>query len=549
MSKTTIYSLLPIGFIVLVILLAYWGLNHTFYQQDEWQQLGLIYGGYLTPNVFAGHSIWQILFGEGRILSGLMYYFLFSFFPFQMMPIAVVAIFFHCVNAVLLFFLVRKLSKSQVIALVAALFFGVNAVAHEAITWAAASIGTLPATTLILLAIFAYINYLDTQKRGWLFGSFGLALFSLLFKEIGIFLFLFFPALSLIYQKKPQTLKMFVRANWPFLIYGLLIALFRLSQFFFADNQKIGAIATGAVGFKEKLIVRLFLYPVTGLSQLFSPPLKTYELAETFAELQYPYLTPTPMAEIVPQTIVADMLAIVGTVLIIYLVFMVNRYRKGNAQLALFAASLVFLSLIPYAVLERGGSYLDSRYYYVAAMGAGILLGYIFEALYSQKIVWKIFGILLLTLMLGLHIQTNRETIRAQRDIARQRLSILHTIADTYPTLGEKNVFYITGKQDYYIPDNKLPIQQGMGYTLMVWYFNTGRIPADLLSTKYLWDIGTQGYKEVGEQGFGFFSQFDQLLENYQAYGLTPENIVSFHWDSDRQVLRDTTNQTRSQLP
>jgi len=114
--------------------------------------------------------------------------------------------------------------------------------------------------------------------------------------------------------------------------------------------------------------------------------------------------------------------------------------------------------------------------------------------------------------------------------------------------LGDKNVFYVTGDKEYYGPHNMVPFQQGMGYTLMVWYYHTGKIPASFVEGNVLWDITTQGYKEVNGQGFGYFSDLPSLQSAYHTYHFSKTDVVSFYLDSKKQQLINTTEGTRKLL-
>ena len=82
------------------------------------------------------------------------------------------------------------------------------------------------------------------------------------------------------------------------------------------------------------------------------------------------------------------------------------------------------------------------------------------------------------------------------------RIKFLNQMSLLLPKLeSNKNIFYITGDTDYYIVGNKVPFQQGMGYTLMVWYYHTGKIPKDLINENFLWELNSQGYKEIDNKG------------------------------------------------
>ena len=147
---------LSLIFILAVALFIFWDLPKTFYQQDEWQTLG--HNLAQDIGIFANISPLHLLFGELRPLSGLMYLIFLGFYKFTVVPTAIFGILFHIINATLTFYLVDKITKKRLIAFIASVFLIANSVSHQAVTWASA-IGTLPAATLILIAIIMYLKF------------------------------------------------------------------------------------------------------------------------------------------------------------------------------------------------------------------------------------------------------------------------------------------------------------------------------------------------------------------------------------------------------
>lgn len=530
---------LPLAVLTVAVIAVYWGITRTFFQQDEWQEMGLILAGKISLNPLSGASLWQILLGQGRYFSDLLFHIFFKLLPFNVGALAALALLLHLINVWLVYYFVRRLAQSPIIGFVAALFFALNAVSDQAVLWVA-TIATLPATTLILLSVNSYLTYLENHQRRWQIISFVYLLLSLFFKEVGIFLVLFLPLLDYLYSQR-TSLYSLVKRNTLFLGYGLIVVIFRLATILTATAHN-GAFITAGASLKEKLLVHLWLYPTTGLSQTLVPALPLYHYAKHFSAVQYPYLTTTAMAEIVPQTIITDLLTLVGTAVLIGLVVWANAKRQfKDSALISFSLAFVGLSFLPYIILDRGGSYLESRYYYLAAIGVGILLGYLVERLWQKQLWLKVVTGVLLVGLLAFHVRTIRSDLTGQIETARQRLAILNNIKTTVPTLGQRNVFYITGNRNFYIADNNVPFQQGVGYTLMVWYFDGGQVPASFLGDKFIWDIGTNGYKEENGRGFGFFSSPAKLKEALAANQFSLGHVKAFYWDADNQLLTDQT--------
>lgn len=522
--------------LLVIILVTYWGLDQTFYQQDEWQELGLILSGEITPNPFDRYSFWQLLLGQGRPLSELFYYTIFRASPFSITPFAVFGIFFHWLNAILVFLLVQRLTRMAGVAAIAAIFFAVNAVAHESLTWVAA-FGTLPATTLILLAILSYYQFIVSDKVKWFWLAL-LALFtSLLFKEIGIFLVVFLPAMFLVLKK--ESLRQTLKVNAPLLLYGVLVAIYRIGSLL-ASDQAIGTLTTGASSNQWQPLVNGVLYPLLGTVEAFVPPPAIFGLAKPIASWLFPSITQLSQFDSIAYTEVATSLMLVISGVSLWLLWRFFRSQKTWPTLIL-ALLLIWSSFIPYIVVKAGSAYLDSRYYYIAGIGAGIILGILTWRVWQLGKVGKAVVAMVLITVLGYHGLTIRKFIAGQVALAKERRAILTTMKQFLPALGEKTVIYVAGDRDYHIPDHKLPFQQGIGYTLLVWYSDVGSVPKTLLGDRFLWEMGAQGYRETDEQGFGYFSRIDKLAESVREYKIPLENIFGFYWDSEKSELRPQT--------
>jgi hypothetical protein len=535
---------LPLVLVFVAIIIAYFGIHLTFYQQDEWQEIGLLRSGVVSINPFAHFSIWQILAGQGRTFSDLLLSFFLMAFPYHMEPYAIVTLLLHALNASLLYFLTYRLSQSRIAAFIASLVFATNAVANQTIVWMAA-VATLPATALIFLSIHSYLNFLESKKMSWLYWSLAAIFVSLLFKEIGIFLVIFLPLLHLIWFKKPlQTLK----TNWPIFAYGAVAIIARIIQLS-SSTAANGTISAGGHDFLAKIIVHLVLYPLTSIFQTLIPSQISYALADKISYLQYAFVTTTPLAEIVPQTILTDLISVTGSVAVVAIVILFNKPKdQANSRFIWIAILLATLSFLPYAILDRGGSYMDSRYYYLAAAGLGMLLGFIADRLWRLRLTGQVIASVLIVMLVGTYFIITRQEISAQQKVASERKAILTAIHDDNPKLDQQTVFYMSGNQDYYVEGNKVPFQQGLGYTLLVWYGNNQPIPLDFLADKFLWDLGSQGYETHDGTGFGFFNRLPDLKTALATGEFTADQVRAYYWDTNQQKLTNISDQLQTTL-
>jgi hypothetical protein len=525
---------------------AFWNVPRTFYQQDEWQTLGNNFAmGWHT--IFLATTPLGLLFGDGRPLIRALNLIFFDYFRFTVFPIGVLAVLTQVVVAGLFYFLVRRLSGSRVIACVSALLFCVNSVSQQAVAWTAAY-GTVLATVFVLFSVFAYLNFIDTREKKYLYYSGAWLFFSLYFKEIGIFLAVLYPVYYLFVTKEISWRK-YLSENNIFLAAGAGVVLWRVGNLFL--GPKVIGLAAGGTSFPTKLAARMLFYPLTGLFQVVFPSKALYSAAEWFANLQYPYIQTTSSALLVQQSVIVDLLSLAGTAALIAVVLAVWRKIPANQERKHISFALLFslMSLFPYALVDRGSSLLDSRYYYLTGMGVSMLLGILFYALYRGGTLRKVLAVAILLPLVWAHVSTIRDLAQEQVVLAQEREGILNSFKDRLPAVtGQQVVFYVSGSRDYYIDHNKLPMQQGIGATILAWYYPGSPIPASYLSENILWDMGDQGYFQKDGFSFGYYSDLENLQADYQTYGFSPSNVYGFYWDDKTSTLEDITAKTRDAL-
>lgn len=545
MTKVVKENLIYLLTFSLVALFTFWKLPQTFYQQDEWQTLGhnLVEGvGNITSNV----SVIQLFFAEGRPLSGVLYLIFVGFFRFDLVPIAIFSITTHIFNSFLVFLLVKEILRKTSVAFLASLFFAVNSVSHQAVTWAAA-VGTLPATSLILLSILSYFRFLEKEEKRWLNFSFGLAILSLFFKETGTFLFILLPIIFLLFFKK-KTFEKFINIHLVLFIYGGLMIIFRIIELFF-KTERVAGFVDGGKNFIGTTIFHLILYPLTSLFQVFVPPRNLYQLTPTLTKIQYKFLIGSPMINLVAQSIVADLVAIVGSMVILGLLTLLISKSKDaiTKRNILFALVFFFLSFLPYAVLHRESSYLSSRYFYVGAIGGGIIFGYAISFLISinKYLKWLILG--LAAIYLYHHASIVRSDINYQVNLGNERRAILESIKKDYPEMGRDNIFFLTSDKAFY-GEITNPFQNGLGYVLEVWYYDSGNIPKEFLEENFLWDLGSEGWRSIGERGFGYFQDLDKMVEAIKDNKLSLNIVHAYFYDAKNRQLINNTDEIRQKI-
>jgi hypothetical protein len=439
---------------------------------------------------------------------------------------------FHGINATLVYTLASKLSRRKTTSFMAALFFLTNSTSANTVLWPAAVIVTLFSTTVILVSLLFYFSYIKTGRNRELVFAFLILYLSLFLKETGVFLFILYP-LGAIFSRGIKIPKVYPYVLVALLFFAGMIT-FRLSGYK-ASNFPVALYLTGSSNsYIATLFTRLMLYPLTSFSLIFFPVDNMVSLARSLTNLYYPFVSAEDFVQ-TSQTIVLDLIAsILSISFLAFIFFGLKDARKEVKKNTAFTISFTLMSLMPYAIIEKHFAYLDSRFYYVTAIGSSILLALLLARLKKIYIFAATFVFLMLILS---HTKAVQSQIKEQVAISKERQSILEQIKNTHGSLaGSKNIFLVTGSSDYYLPGNPIPFQNGFGYTLMVTYFDSGKIPSELLDQDFLFEIGSYGYKEINEKGFGYFNNAELIPPDIKS---NPEiNMINLHYAANNNEIQ-----------
>ncbi|MDO8621199.1 MAG: hypothetical protein Q7R31_02870 [Candidatus Levybacteria bacterium] len=528
-----------------IILATYHQLFQTFYQQDEWIALGHIMTQ-TFPKYFEQFSKTALLGGGGRPLSVPLQYFLFSNFPFQAAPFVVFALVFHFLNSLLVFLLAKKITRNFLIASISAIFFATSSVSHQAVSWIGASPTTLPSAFFALFSILLYFHFLENEKRKFFYLSLFFALISFFFKESGIFIFILLPLIYRIYKK--VSFYNSLKKHFVIIIYLCVAVLSRVYDLFFVNTGLTTTFVTRNSNTVERIILHSFVYPFESLSQVFIFPSIMWKFSHFFLSVVFPFVLHSPSGVLATETMGAEVISIALSSIILILIFLVYRNDKKNRKIILFTLLFFFLSFLPYVFLERGNAYLDSRYFYLGVVPASIIFSLLVNSIKNRLSKNYFFPIaLLIIIFFYSQIKFINNELGYQVNLARERKNFLMSLKKLYPAVPTNSVFYITGNRDFYVPDHKIPFQQGMGYTLMVWYYKTGIIPKEFMNS-FLWDIKEEGYREKENKGFGYYWNLGHLSTDLKRNEINKNRVIALFYDADKEKLVDITKSVREEL-
>lgn len=536
-------------FFLVAVFWAFRNLPKVYFQQDEWHFFGWMLsareGGIIN-------MIWQSL-KVPRALASLTFQGLFSIFATNERLYNYFSLFFHGLNSFLVFYLTYRLTKKRLVAALSGLFFAFNSVHLQSILWIGASVGSLFSTFFSLLSIILFFDYLKERKFAKYIWAVIFLIISVFYKETSLFLFLFYPILDYIWFK--NRLKKVLATHRFLLLGGLSWGILRfLPSLSGAEGPYISRTQGG--NFFLKLISNLIIYPLQNLSLPFVAPQTLYKWANELLRAKFSQFAGN---DLLIQTLASEYVSLLLSLAILLTVFFFYyAFKKEDWLRKSFVTSLtfIFFSTLPLLLLPKSTAYFESRNYYLLTIGSGILFGSFIWSVskLASNLLKRNSSLIFIGVALALslphlyyQIKSANLEIEKQIQIGSVRKGILSQILNSYPEISDQTVFYTESDEFYLGPSATImPFQSGFGHILLVKYVENGELSPEFLKKDYLWDIWSQGYKEVGVQGFGYFRESDKLTEILGSYGLEAENVYAFSWEEGS--LYDITENVRTKI-
>lgn len=516
------------------------------YLNDEWLQLGYVRG----VGLFAGFSdkltILDMLVGRGRLLGGMINNLFFHYFDDNPAPFILFALLFHLINSYLVYLLTKELTGKKLLAFITACVFSVPAAAHQAVSWLAASVQTVGGMTFVLLAILASIRGVKAKRLFSRLLPWVLAYIAFLFKESTFFVFPLILIAPYVAGARVHPAKVKLLFLWfiPFVLLGFL----KIFQLFGQD-------AVSALG---RVILNMVMYPLISLSQFFIPFRFMLRFSVSFAGYFYSFLAGAGESNRAASVVVADLLAVICSFLFILGIAYLYAKRKPFRKTLLFALVWYVLSFVPMAVFlpERNTSYLESRYLYFSFFPISLIAGiFILEiqriiagVTRNMKAAWGI-AMVLFSLFMYKQITLLQREIRWNGTDAKEIQHAMRAITSLYPSLPDRPVFLVEGDKTFYYAKIYLPFQEGAGYMLGLTFRDYPVIPKELLGESFLAKHESEGYRAIGEKGYGFFGSKESLLVYLRLHPeISPDQIVSMYYYGFEGRLVDTTASVREYI-
>ena len=510
----TIFSFL------LISALTYWKLIFHFFEQDEWMGMGHTLALGIGRVVQEGVAN-AFIFGTSRPIAGLINFIFYSLFGFNTVPLAIFAILVHGLSIFLVFKLIEKISPKSELKIFAALFFAVNLISNQAVSWFSSAAAVPVSTAFLLFSILLFLNFIEKNRRKSLYFSYLAFYLSFITKEINALFSIFFVFYFFFYKEK--SLKRNLSVNFPYILVSVL-AIFRYVYFYFLSQTQVGLIITRAGAGTLSLLANIFSIPISSLSQIFVIPRHIYSLARSTSILLHGF----DKGDLFNQTTMSFHLSIVFSLLVIlFLIFLYTRKRILKKNLLLGGLFYV-LAILPYTVIQKGGTaFLEGRYYYLAVAGIAIIFAGIKLPKYKPS---KALLLAIFFAYIFLHLKSIYTVLDNKVALSMRRKEVVKQLAKVDLKNKRRNIFFAESDEEYL--GQKLPFQQGIGYTLMVIFHEQGAIPGVFLKENYLWNLGSQGYHTFEDYGFGYFYEPNKLEQTIKELESKHYNLVYLKYEN-----------------
>jgi Dolichyl-phosphate-mannose-protein mannosyltransferase len=553
MKKKT-FNFIVVGLLIALVFFSSYGVFSLKFLNDEWRQLGYVRGAGIFAGLFDKYSVAQLLIGKGRFFGSLINDIFFYYFWENPLAFQIFGIVFHTLNTVLVYFLAKRITKQSGIALLTACFFSVPAAAHQSISWIATTTQTVGGMTFVLLSLLYAIKGVDERRVVYKALSWLIAYIAFLFKESCFFVF---PILFLLPYFLVSNQK--IKVNKTLVIFFLLAAVFGLFEIAQLWGITMRTISTwGAQSAYVRTFINMIFYPLVSLSQFFIPFRFMLRFAPAFAGFYYSFMAGAGESNRSASVIVGDLLSVIFSFSIILVTVSIYVKRKFLRKSILFALLFYVLSFTPVAVFlyERNTSYIESRYLYFAFFPVSFMVGImfaeiktiLFSLLKNIKIAWVI-TLVIFALVLYKQMSLLKREIKQNVYYGNEIAYVMNLIRKTYPTIPEKPIFLVEGDRNYYYSEINMPFQAGPGFMLELTFARSPVISKQLLKTSYLVELTDQGYKEVGNQGFGYFRNRSELVDLFRSNpNLSVNQIVGMYYHGNDRTLSDTTESIRAYI-
>jgi hypothetical protein len=542
-TKSIVYISIIFSFLL------YWGVWNGFFQQDEWAGIAnfFINGDKPFPEklIATYQALFRVGFGHFLPLVPLVNLLKYEFFGLNYFPYAVLSIIFHSIASASVYVLAKYITEDKRLALIAFVLFLVNSSASQAVIWVGTSIPTQLAMIFSTLSLISFLKWTGEQVNKYLFFSAALLFIALAFKETAFYLFLLLPLVYIVRTNK---------LSWKFLVISFSTVIIYLSFRIILLSSSVGLTeALEKTGLLISNFITNYAYIcLTGIVQIVLPQELIYFLIEKGASLVTIPGAPefnSPAYDIfLFSKVTKVVISSIGGLFILAITFLIFKSTKVFRTNLLLSCLFYLTAFIPIALISTGelrAALVSPRSLYIPLIGTSILICLLLSKIKNTKI-----ALVILLTILSMHIYNLRLQINQFNIVGMERKLILETISNGEKFPDKVLIYTESDKSFYGLPPEEriLPFQSGFGQTLLVWTNSREVYPLKFLQSKNLWELTSQDYLEINNRGFGYFRNFDLLIDSIQKNNLSERNVIAYRYDSHTKKIKEITSEIRGRI-
>ena len=554
-SKYFLYLYSLFLFVGIITATAY--IWNVFYWNDEWRSVAdvLVFGvnaiSYRGKMVsFVPYQIWELLI-QGRLLGAFIFNRLIAISMYKPYPIIGAVILGHAINSILIYSILKRLTKHTIFSVLASFFFALSSIQQENFLWIGAGFYNVWSMTAALFSVIILQNLMKSISLYWVVFTLLSAFLAYELKENCAFLFLYIPAYIFIFHEKNKQrhAKRYIGAG---IILVILLGILSYSHQSQIANM-LGGFHRATI---QKIGLNLLYYPAANFSQFFIP----YDWIMAFRT----WLNVFPQDSITPVTFLLginsnlfyfDCLSLCFCVFVLFLLYRIFQTYPNFRKIILIGLVWYVFSMSPLAVrlVARYNGYLTYSYLYHPMFSASIFFACImvyFIDRMRKKISFPIIQIGICCYLV-LHILISYRTAQSVGEFYKKSKDFISLFQSFSASVPKKPIIFITSPTSYSLntASTRLPFMLGSGFIVSILLYPTGVIPPEFLVERFLEPFDSQGYKESGDKGYGFFWNFEDLVREFaKNRTLSLDQVIAFEYSADGKNLKDITALVRKEL-
>lgn len=524
--------------VIFISLLVYLPLIKGFFIQEDWHLLL----EYSSQREYANYVFQQLTnptSGQYVPVNQVFSYSIFYLFGMNYQAFYVAGLLLHGLAGFMLFTWFVQITKLKIPSLVTAAFFVLAPHHFQATSWVVANIGY---SFSVIFMASSFIFFWRWLKEGKLRDGFVSSMFivlSIFSKDISMFSIVFLPFVTWLLKRKISK----VIESMVIVLPALLVEIWHV--YWLKVNPNPYLPLDSYPGF-----VNLITLPVRGIAESIFPQHLIYLLSKGLLFLIPPYSIDKLNTTIFNQQVETSGAAVIVFLVTCMFLYLGRRlFKDMHFQVFLIGGLLTVLSSLSYFFVDtKSFSLLQPRYIYLPIIG--ICLAFIPVVNYAIK-RWSSKAVIVIYLVIIFFAASTWGMSERQGALGEERKYILETIREVIPVNSGNIIIYVESDTSFYGMSDEiktLPLQYSPPKTVATYLHDKIYIPDKIYDFFFMTELGSQGYVSDSRGSYGFFREFEYLLEVVQENNIDITDVYGFKYQGKAKKIVDTTTQTRELL-